>query len=168
MKALNSRLIFNSMSAAIEFKGIVQMFKLSAHLSALLIKCPNPYVVTLISAGLTVQSDGRGMKIAGPKAGLAKSLSLSITPYFFYVWLKSRVCHLVLFWWVWSLAAGCFLFFVFLILHVYPYLPSLLWGNIPLVLWDGEHSFNLPKTIWIAWRGNVNKLPNPAVLLSCA
>lgn len=42
MKALNSRLIFNSMSAAIEFEGIVQMFKLSAYLSALLIKCPNP------------------------------------------------------------------------------------------------------------------------------
>lgn len=72
MKALNSGLIFNSVSAAIEFKGIVQMFKLSAHLSALLIKCPNPYVVTLISAGQTLQSDVRGMKIAGPKPGLAE------------------------------------------------------------------------------------------------
>lgn len=85
MKALNSRLIFNSMSAAIEFKGIVQMFKLSAHLSALLIKCPNPYVVTLISAGLTVQSDGRGRRLQDQNQGLLKSLSLSITPYFFNV-----------------------------------------------------------------------------------
>lgn len=143
MKALNSRLIFNSMSAAIEFKGIVQMFKLSAHLSALLIKCPNPYVVTLISAGLTVQSDGRGRRLQDQNQGLLKSLSLSITPYFFLC-LAQKQRSVIWFCFgglgVWLLSYFVVVFF--LILHVYLYLPSLLWGNTPLAPWDGEHSFN--------------------------
>lgn len=137
MKALNSRLIFNSVSAAIEFKGIVQMFKLSAHLSVLMIKCPNPYVVTLISAGQTLQSDVRGMNIAGPKAGLAE-IPVSFRHPIFLLCLaqKQNLSGFLLV----GVEFGCCFF---LIPHIYPYLPSLLWGNTPLVPWQGEHSFKL-------------------------
>lgn len=154
MKALNSRLIFNSMSAAIEFKGIVQMFKLSAHLSALLIKCPNPYVVTLISAGLTVQSDGRGRRLQDQNQGLLKSLSLSITHFFFMSSSKAQVCHLVLFWWAWTLAAVLFCGCCFFNSSCLPVSTFLAVGQHSLSSMRWRTLLQPPKTIWIAWLGN--------------
>ena len=62
MKALNNELIFNSMSAVIVFKEIVQISKLSAYLSALLIgmSLPLSYTIDFSGAAHTEWHSGWG------------------------------------------------------------------------------------------------------------